>query len=235
MPVYVQRQLNSRPTPELASYIEGFKVAQAGVDSTAIEGIEGGERMGEPPPPALRPADLPSSLATVVSRVACSAFAMLGFGSIGTSESAESIPSSIGFTHMGPPREPELSLRDRPPSPKKSARQTLYMVERRSVKGAADAHGGPGPAPGTPRPSVLDLLDDSVFATLHTLFPSCCFRPSALLPDLAPAPLSARWKLWTLTPSLVVLSVCVRCSYSWDQSDEEESGVCAHTSLSLGS
>lgn len=180
MPVYVQRQLNSRPTPELASYIEGFKVAQAGVDSTAIEGIEGGERMGEPPPPALRPADLPSSLATVVSRVACSAFAMLGFGSIGTSESAESIPSSIGFTHMGPPREPELSLRDRPPSPKKSARQTLYMVERRSVKGAADAHGGPGPAPGTPRPSVLDLLDDSVFATLHTLFPSCCFRPSLL-------------------------------------------------------
>ena len=131
-----------------------------------------------PPPPALRPADLPSSLATVVSRAACSAFVVLGFGSIGTSESAESIPSSIGFTHMGPPREPELSLRDRPPSPKKSARQTLYMVERRSVKGAAGGDGGP--APGTPRPSVLDLLDDSVFATLHTLFPSCCFRPSLL-------------------------------------------------------
>jgi len=103
---------------------------------------------------------------------------VLGFGSIGTSESAESIPSSIGFTHMGPPREPELSLRDSSPSPKKSARQTLYMVERRSVKGAGGGDGGP--APGTPRPSVLDLLDDSVFATLHTPFPSCCFRPSLL-------------------------------------------------------
>ena len=52
----MQRQLNSRPTPELASYIEGFKVAQAGVDSTAIEG---GERMGE----SLLPSDLPTCLA----------------------------------------------------------------------------------------------------------------------------------------------------------------------------
>ena len=54
----VQRQLNSRPTPELASYIEGFKVAQAGVDSTAIEG---GERMGESH--RLLPSDLPTCLA----------------------------------------------------------------------------------------------------------------------------------------------------------------------------
>ena len=129
---------------------------------------------------------------------------VLGFGSIGTSESAESIPSSIGFTHMGPPREPELSLRDRPPSPKKSARQTLYMVERRSVKGAAGGDGGP--APGTPRPSVLDLLDDSVAATLHTLGPSCCFRPS-LLSCLI---LHLFCAMETVTSDTVLVLVCVR-------------------------